>query len=530
MQTWQSAGHDIVLMMDINEPAGHGSAVDRFIYACGLTDVHTRSTETIDPPPTYQRGSSKIDFILVSPRVAQAVIPRAILPIHDGYLLDHRALLVDLNARILFAGPTSEIVSPSTQQLTSTNPKAVTKYLRHMLHLVEKHGIWQKVTDLHKLSTNGEWSSDATQQWESVDRLLAQARIFAEHKCGKKKSGHLPWSPELRLSGETLLYWKLRYRKYTSRNLKQKMLDRLAADCKIPAEEIAWLSCANIRTKVREARKEHKQVKINATELRELHMTDQAHFLAALHGMSDVSARAAIAAREISSRQFRTLRAIFHKGRSNGLERLDVPNDFAVLRRDKPQPRVRLITKEGIEGALLPHTVRRFRQHKETPFGYGARSVGLGQDCSSADFADLINGTYDRELEQLSAEAREWLRQLKHKDFSANGSHISTNISTDNWISGWMKMRESTASAPGGHYGHYKTAATVARLPVEHPDHTRVLADIYATMLSLPLLHGFAPARWKYCVDAILEKSPGKPVIEKLRIIMLYKVRFQFYA
>jgi hypothetical protein len=129
---------------------------------------------------------------------------------------------------------------------------------------------------------------------------------------------------------------------------------------------------------------------------------------------------------------------------------------------------------------------------------------------------------------QLSGEAREWLRQLKQKDFAANGSQISTSISTEDWISGWMKMRESTASAPGGHYGHYKTAATVARLPTEHPDHTTILADIYAIMLSLPLLHGFAPDRWKYCVDAILEKTTGKPIIEKLRIIMLSKANFNF--
>ena len=114
--------------------------------------------------------------------------------------------------------------------------------------------------------------------------------------------------------------------------------------------------------KFRDARKAHKKVKLNAIELRELHMNDPAQFLAALHGMPDVSARAAIAAREKSSRQFRTLRSIFHKGRSSGLERLDIPNDFAVLRQDEPQPRIQLVTKEDIEKVLLPHTVRRFRQ------------------------------------------------------------------------------------------------------------------------------------------------------------------------
>jgi exonuclease III len=125
IQQLQAAGHDIVLMMDVNEPSGHGSAVDRFIYACGLVDAHTRSTEALEPPPTYHRGSSKIDFVLVSPRVAQAITSRTILPIHDGYLSDHRALLVDFDASRLFAGPTSDVVPPKARQLTSTNPTVV---------------------------------------------------------------------------------------------------------------------------------------------------------------------------------------------------------------------------------------------------------------------------------------------------------------------------------------------------------------------------------------------------------------------
>ena len=90
-------------------------------------------------------------------------------------------------------------------------------------------------------------------------------------------------------------------------------------------------------------------------------------------------------------------------------------------------------------------------------------------------------------------------------------------------------MRESTASAPGaGHYGHYKSVSVAARLPVDHEDHSRVLADIYARMWSMPLQHGFSPRRWQRCVDAILEKIPGRPMLEKLRIIMLYEADFNF--
>jgi ribonuclease HI len=518
------------VMLDANESAGPGSAIDQLIYACGLTDAHTRATEAIEPPPTHNRGSSKIDFILVSSRLVPAITARTILPLYDGYLSDHRALIVDFDSSIFFAGPTSEVVPPRARQLTSTHPKAVSRYVKTMIEQLDKHQVVRKVEELRQQSESNVWTETNTKQWEIVDRIMEQARSYAERKCNKKKkkSGHMPWSPELKLSGQTLLYWRYRIREKTSRKTNQIMLDSLAAACNIAEEDIAWASIATICSRIKEAKIQHKRVKQDAAQLRETYMTEQAALFSALHNMPEVAARAAIVSREKSANEFRTLRQIFKHGQSNGLERLDVPNDHAVLRRGEAQPRIQLVTKERIEDVLLPHTVRRFRQHQETPFGHGDRSTGLGQDCTSADFDHLRRGTYDRDLESLSDEAREWLKHLKEKDFAAEGRLICTNISTEDWIAGWLKMRESTASAPGGHYGHYKTAAVAAKLPKSHPDHTRVLAEIYATMLSLPLKHGFAPERWKYCVDAILEKIPGKPIIEKLRIIMLYEADFNF--
>ena len=73
IKMWIKAGHDVILMLDANEPAGPGSAIDRLIYACGLTDAHVRETESVDPPPTHQRGSEKIDFVLVSNRLVKTI-------------------------------------------------------------------------------------------------------------------------------------------------------------------------------------------------------------------------------------------------------------------------------------------------------------------------------------------------------------------------------------------------------------------------------------------------------------------------
>ena len=523
----QQRGHDVVLMMDANEANGAGSAVERLLFECQLTDVHAIAGR-VRPPATYHRGTEKIDFVLVSARLGPLVTASSILGLHDGYLLDHRALVVDFDANSLFMSETSPIVPPSARRLTTTNPRAVHTYVQAMLQQIALHDIAAKVFSLQYSSENGTWTDEHVRKWEQIDLVLEEARLSSERKCKTKNSGQFPWSPALQIAGSTLLYWRMRLCKYTSQQVNQATLAKLEKLLQLKASEVLSQSFETVRSNIRKAHRKHRKAKANAVCLREEFLRERATFLAASHGMSEGAACAAIEAREKSSKQFRHLRQIFRKGASGVLDRLDVPNSFAVLRQGEEIPRIQLVVKEQIEEVLVPHTVQRFCQHKETPFGDGVRQASLGQDCMSLDAAALLSGTYDRELEALSAEATVWLKELKQKDFVHAGALISTTISRSDWICGWKKMRESTASAPGGHYGHYKTAALVATLPEDHADYTLLLSEIYSIMLSLPLKHGFAPSRWQKCIDAILEKIPGQPRIEKLRIIMLYGADFNF--
>jgi hypothetical protein len=59
--------------------------------------------------------------------------------------------------------------------------------------------------------------------------------------------------------------------------------------------------------------------------------------------------------------------------------------------------------------ALLPYTEKRFRQYQETPFGTRERRANLVLDCTSEDAQALLNGSYDRELDHLTEEARSLL-------------------------------------------------------------------------------------------------------------------------
>ena len=215
-------------MMDANEGQGQGSASDSISLACGLKDAHSMTCDLSIPPATYHRGSEKIDFILLSPRVASSVRAASILALQDGYLSDHRALVVDFDARELFASETSPIVTPNTRSLTSTNPKAVHLYVHHLMNFISEQCIEIRIANLVHQSVLGLWGDREVLEWEAVDLLLAQGRIAAENKCPKRKSGSLPWSPDLDLAGKLVQYWRLRLREFTARSTNCTALDKLA--------------------------------------------------------------------------------------------------------------------------------------------------------------------------------------------------------------------------------------------------------------------------------------------------------------
>jgi hypothetical protein len=50
-----------------------------------------------------------------------------------------------------------------------------------------------------------------------------------------------------------------------------------------------------------------------------------------------------------------------------------------------------------------------------------------------------------------------------------------------------------------------------------------LLASVHATMMSILLAEGFCPERWRQAIYIMLEKIPGVPRINKLRIIQLLK-------
>jgi hypothetical protein len=125
----------------------------------------------------------------------------------------------------------------------------------------------------------------------------------------------------------------------------------------------------------------------------------------------------------------------------------------------------------------------------------------------------IYNGT--REHRSLTDHAiQEIVKQFRKHPLLTK--MISPVVTTEDFISCFGCVAEKISSSPSGrHVGHYLAC-------IDLKDELSVLlAVVHAAMMSIPLAGGFCPERWRQAIDIMLEKIPGTPRINKLRIIQL---------
>jgi AraC-like DNA-binding protein len=90
------------------------------------------------------------------------------------------------------------------------------------------------------------------------------------------------------------------------------------------------------------------------------------------------------------------------------------------------------------------------------------------------------------------------------------------------------RWKESTStSSSGRHLGHYISLMTKL---VDATDELgeKILA-LHHKMLTIAQHRGLPYKRWKTEVEAMLEKDPGEPNIDRLRIICLYEADYNLF-
>ena len=150
-----------------------------------------------------------------------------------------------------------------------------------------------------------------------------------------------------------------------------------------------------------------------------------------------------------------------------------------------------------------------------TPFTTAPLKDIFGLYGTSKAVHQILTGTFDIKSLGLSEEVIAWLEELAYDD---NGppTPVDVKITDKHFKSAVRVCNENTSASPSG-FGYVVWKACGL---------SPAASRVHSTMMYLPFEHGFAPSRWRQCLEVMLEKQPGNPLIHRLRIIVLLEADF----
>ena len=198
----QSKHEEIILAGDFNDDISlPASGMDQLATTCGLVDLFSIRIGSSTTPATYQRGTKRLDYILISPSLMAHVKAAGYDPFGFRIPSDHRGMYVDLDTEALFTQPPCDLAPAATRDFVTTSPGVVEKYVQAKMQYLIAHRFFDRLADLEHLAVP---NHDLA---ESLDRDFERASVHAARICSKKKPP--PWSPQLAETWAELHFYKL---------------------------------------------------------------------------------------------------------------------------------------------------------------------------------------------------------------------------------------------------------------------------------------------------------------------------------
>lgn len=177
-----------------------------------------------------------------------------------------------------------------------------------------------------------------------------------------------------------------------------------------------------------------------------------------------------------------------------------------------------VIDRSDIERHLVTYNREAFRAAAKSPCGHGIIYNAITFSSLSSQASRLLEGHIPKEWYGNDRVLKEFLASFAMPPQVLSKEEISTDISEDDVKKGFTHWRETTTTSPSGrHLGHYKAL-------IQDP----VLLRCLSLFLQIALKHGIAIPRWCKATNVMIEKDPGRPKINRLRIIHLFEADFNF--
>lgn len=538
----QDLGHQILLMLDANSDLSNDYSFSEFISECDLHDLHHSQ-----PPPSTYIGSShrRIDYILGCTNLLRFQKRSGSLSYFDGPHSDHRGIFVDLEIPELCSLLRPQNMSPASHRALHTgNPELVSAYLEVVKQYYAAHKMETRMDSLYR--------HHQTMDRDTVLRILTswdedqgRAMAAAERKMSRPPKQH-PWSPILRNSVMIRKYWIRRIRELTHQECYQDTFIRWQRDIQkydpsfvFPRQDDV-LPIETVRKELNHATKEFRKAQRNSTELciqsyEDLIKTYMSDEDPSTKTTSQRKAKELLNTiqHETCRKKFGNLRSVLKPTTTSSLSSILVPRQLTQLPPTEPSQTVHeilrntppeelhwetVIDRTDIERQLLNYNREAFRAAAASPCGQGLIYNAISFIGLSTEATKVLQGMVPPEWYGDDQVLKEFLASFTIPHQIANVEPIDITISEEDVRRGFRGWRESTTTSPSGrHLGHYKALIQDSQC-----------LTCLTQFLNIALFHRLALPCWCKATNILLEKDPGRPCINRLRIIHLFEADFNF--
>jgi hypothetical protein len=221
---------------------------------------------------------------------------------------------------------------------------------------------------------------------------------------------------------------------------------------------------------------------------------------------------------------FQTIR----KGNNNtgGLTHVLVPKPNS-----NPVKYTRVQHKHELDYTLLQRNINHFQQAHGTPFTDPVWNNILQLESDQSQIPQILEGIFPSNIPKYP---KLFLQQMGRVC-----NTIPLDMSLDDMCDGLLKWREQTTTSPSGkHLGIYRALAKARKHQIytnndtkqdlsyndsnNQPIATKCL-HIPHLLMTLSILKSHTFERWQIVHNFLLEKIPGYPLIDKLRVIHIYE-------
>lgn len=529
-------GHGILLFIDANSHLDDAKSwLHSFLNHSKLTDIYEHRHGFDHAPATYQRGSHRIDFMFAS----SDVLPH----IHTcGYTSfvstsDHRQMFCDLHLTSYLQDAPPLSIDLSNRHIVSKYRKMSTQYKENVLRQLHSSNYLDIMPKIQaSIESNAHLTDTSRRLLEHLDNLITTAMVNTE-KSMRRYYNHA-WSPTLVHAAQQLQYWKAWMKeKLTGRDLsasREKFLRMTQDPTQYP---LTSPDIPEIRKNIRLSAQNIRRITADSKHIREQWLLDQEDIA---HDKGDIErARRLrnIRRAEESATSFSKIRIAIHGTTEGALKTLLVPNPNS-------SDYIRITDPIEIVDKLIERNLKHFNQSHGTTF----TQRHLEQICSLT-FTEALprltqltgtgNEAYDAIVEQLSI------------PLSLPDAHASL-LSTSDFTQKLRTWKEKTSTSPSHrHLGLYRAllkGKNPTLTPLSHPrnpykritiadsnldpepDHGELLFQTMTQIINTCVQHGHVLQRWKKINNVMLEKIPGRPLLDKLRVIHIFEADFNAWA